>query len=146
MAITPILREYNPNTGSLLGNVSNIDFGNISIGQFGWIRVFDIYVPGVSDISNVTLSITSSAPIPVNDAPIDIGPDGSAGNGNFGIEISTDFLPKSSLVRFFAGLSLPVTVGSRGGNVSKYIYLNTKMAVSSAISGTVSYQIAFDYS
>jgi hypothetical protein len=146
MSVSPVWREYNPTTGNLLGIVTTFDFGNVSVGEFGWVRVFDIYVPGVSEISNVKLSITSSAKIIVNDAPIDIGSDGSAGNGNFGIETSTDFLPKNTLTRFFAGASLPVTVGVRGTNISKYIYLNVKMALSAADASSVTYQVSFDNS
>lgn len=146
MSVSAVCREYNPVTGNLLGTVANFDFGNISIGEFGNVRVFDIYVPGVSNISNVKLAITNSPKIPVNESPIDIGPDGSAGNGNFGIETSTDFIPKSTLTRFFSGVDLPVTIGSREGNSSRFIYLNIKMALDGAASGSVVYKVYFDYS
>jgi len=146
MSITAVIREYNPSTGNLLGTINDFDYGNINIGEFCSVRVFDIYVPEVSYISNVTLQITSSPKIVVNAAPIDIGADGSAGNGNFGIETSTTFVSRNTLTRFFAGLSAPVTVGTRLGNVSKFIYLNVRMALDAADSGSAVYKVSFDYS
>jgi hypothetical protein len=146
MSISAVCREYNPVTGNLMGIVSGFNFGNISIGEYGNVRVFDVYVPGVSNISNVKLSIVNSPHIPVNDSPTDIGPDGSAGNGNFGIETSSDFIPKNTLTRFFSGVDAPVVVGVRGGNVSKFIYLNIKMATSAAVAGSVGYELFFDHS
>ena len=146
MSVSAVWREYNPTTGNLLGVVTNFDFGNVSIGEFGWVRVYDIFVPGVSQISNVKLAITSSPKIVVNESPVDIGSDGSAGNGNFGIETSSDFLPKNTLTRFFAGVNAPVTIGVRGSNMSKFIYLNVKMALSAADASSATYQITSDNS
>lgn len=146
MSISIVIREYNPTTGSLIGVVSNFNFGNINLGIFSSVRVFDVYVPDVSAISNVSLSITSSPKIIVNDSPIDIGADGSAGNGNFGIETSSAFVSRNTLTRFFAGLNQPVTVGTRLSNVSKFIYLNARMAMDSADSGTATYSVSLDYS
>jgi len=146
MAITAVWREYNPSTGNLLGTVTGFDFGNTSIGEFGSVRVFDIYVPGVSQISNVKVEITSSPKIVVNSAPVDITADGTAGNGNFGIEMSEGFVARETLTRFFAGLNMPVTVGTRSNNMSKFIYMNIKMALDAADSGTAVYKVTFDYS
>ena len=146
MSIAAVWREYNTSTGVLLGTITNFDFGNVSIGEFGSVRVFDIVVPGVSQISNVKLTITASPNIVVNPGPIDIGVDGSAANGNFGIETSDNFIPKNTLTRFFAGLNLPVTVGTRTGNLSRFIYLDIKMAMSATGVGTATYKVSFDYS
>ncbi len=146
MSIFAVWREYNPFNGNLLGNVSDFNFGNISVGEFGSVRVFDIYVPNVSNISNVKLSISSSNIIPVNPSPTDISSDGSASNGNFGIETYSNFISKNTLTRFFAGLNMPVNIGTRSNGVSNYLYLNTKMAVQNAVSGTVSYKLTFDFS
>ena len=146
MSIVAVWREYNPSTGVLLGTVANFDFGNVTIGEFSPVRVFDIVVPEASQIANVQLEITASPYIEVNPGPVDVGPDGSSANGNFGIETSDKFISKNTLVRFFAGLYLPVTVGTRGGNVSKFIYLNSKMLTDSTIAGTATYKVLFDYS
>ena len=146
MSIAAVWREYNPYTGNLLGTINSFEFGNINIGNFSPVRVFDIYVPNVTQISTVTLQITSSPQIVVNDAPIDIRADGTAGNGNFGIEISETFISRNTLTRFFAGLSMPVTVGTRGDNVSKFVYMDIRMAVDGAIPGTVTYKVSFDHS
>lgn len=146
MSVTAVIREYNPATGNLLGVVNDFNYGNVNIGEFCSVRVFDIYVPDVTYLSNVTLQITSSPKIVVNASPVDIGADGSAGNGNFGIETSTSFVARNTLTRFFAGLNMPVTIGTRLGNVSKFIYLNVKMALDSADSGSAVYKVSFDYS
>ena len=146
MSVTAVWREYNPSTGNLIGTISSFRFGNINIGEFGSVKVFDVYVPSVSYISNVKLEIVSSPQIVVNDAPIDIRADGSAGNGNFGIEMAENFVGRETLTRFFAGLNAKVTVGTRGDNVSKFIFLNIRMLMSSAGAGTVTYKVYFDYS
>lgn len=146
MSVTVVIREYNPSTGNLLGTINDFNYGNINIGEFCSVRVFDIYVPDVSYISNVTLQITSSPKIVVNDSPVDIGADGSAGNGNFGIETSDIFVARNTLTRFFAGLNAPVTIGARLGNVSKFIYLNARMALNNADSGSLVYKLSLDHS
>lgn len=146
MAVTAVWREYNPSTGALIGTITGFDFGNINIGEFSGVKVYDIYVPSVSYITNVTVEIITSPQIVVNSAPVDISSDGSAGNGNFGIEHSEDFVSRNTLSRFFAGLSQPVTVSTRGNNISKFIYLNARMSMDNAGSGTVTYKANFDYS
>jgi len=97
MAIAAVWREYNPSTGKLMGTVTSLSFGNVNIGEFSPIRVFDLYVPDVSFLSNVTLQITASPQITVNDSPVDITSDGTAGNGNFGIELDDNFVSRSTL-------------------------------------------------
>jgi len=143
---TATTREYNPSTGNLIGNVNSLQFGNIVIGKASGVKVIDLVVPDVTYISNVTLEITASSPITVNASPTDISADGSAGNGNFGIEYGTEFLPRRTLTRFFAGTIDRVTVGTRSGNVSTFVYLNIKMNAESTGRGTVSYRWQFDYS
>lgn len=146
MSIAAVWREYNQYTGNLLGTITSFDFGNVNVGNFTSVRVFDIYVPDVTQISNVKLQITLSPQIVVNEDPIDIGADGSAGNGNFGIEVSETFISRNTLTRFFAGLNIPVTIGTRGGNVSKFIFMNIRMALDGATPGNVSYKVSFDHS
>jgi len=146
MSESIIIREYNPSTGDFIGNISTFDIGSTNLGEFSPVRVFDIYIPTVSIISNVKLYIISSPKIIINSSPIDISSDGSAGNGNFGIETSTTFTSRNTLIRFFAGENLPVTIGTRASNISKFIYLNAKMDLSTTDSGTVTYKITLDYS
>ena len=146
MSVTAVWREYNPSTGNLLGTVSSFGFGNANIGEFCGVKVYDVYVPSVSFISNVKLEIVSSPNIVVNASPIDIRADGTAGNGNFGIEMSEDFVSRETLARFFSGVNQEVTVGTRGDNVSKFIFLNIRMSMSKAGAGTVAYKLTFDCS
>ena len=146
MAVTVVWREYNPTTGKLIGNVNSFSFGHVSIGEFSPVRVFDLSVPDASLVSNVEIEITASPQIVVNQSPVDIRADGTAGNGNFGIEMSDTFLSRSTLTRFFAGLDQPVTVQTRATNVSNYLYLNAKMNMSAPGTGSVTYKVSFDYS
>jgi hypothetical protein len=146
MSVTAVWREYNPATGNLIGTVSSFGFGYVNIGEFTGVKVIDVYVPSVSFISNVKVEIVSSPQIVVNAVPIDIRADGTAGNGNFGIELSENFVARETLSRFFAGENQKVTVGTRGGNVSKFIFLNIKMSMPKVGSGTVTYKVYFDYS
>jgi len=143
---TATTREYNPSTGNLVGNVNSLQFGNVVIGKASAVKVIDLVVPDVTYISNVTLEIISSDLVTVNASPTDIGADGSAGNGNFGIEYGSDFLPRRTLIRFSAGIDDPVTVGTRSGNISNYVYLNIKMNSDSTGKGTVTYRWQFDFS
>ena len=146
MSITAVWREYNPSTGNLLGTVDAPSFKNVNIGEFSAVKVFDLYVPDVSYISNLQISISSSSSIVVNLSPTNIGADGTAENGNFGIELSEDFVPRNSLVRFFAGINEPVIVGTRGNNVSNFIFLNVRMIRENAGAGNYVHSVKFDYS
>lgn len=142
---TVTTREYNPTSGRLIGNVSELDWGNVPLGSASGVKVVDMSVEDVDAISNVRVQIIASDLVPVNPSPTDIQADGSAGNGNFGAMHGTEFVARSTLTRFFAGLLAPVTVGTRSSKVSEYVYMNVKMNVSAAGAGTVSYQWLFDY-
>jgi len=146
MSVTMHVREYNPTTGRLVGNVSAINFGNVNIGEFSPVKVLDLVVQNASLISNVSIEIRNSTSVPVNASPVGIAADGSSSNGNFGVETSDSFVSRNTLSRFFAGEGQPVSVGTRNNNTSKFIYLNAKMAVSSPKSGTVTYRFYFDVS
>ena len=143
---TAITREYNPSTGNTIGNISELKFGYVPIGKASSVKVIDLVVEDVSSISNVRLQVIASDHVPVNDSPTDVESDGSAGNGNLGIEHDSDFVPRRSLSRFFAGEDAPVTVGARGSRTSEYVYLNIKMNATSAGAGKISYQWVFDIS
>jgi len=142
---TVVTREYNPTSGRLIGNVSELDWGNIPLGKASGVKVVDMSVEDVDAISNVKIQVIASDKVPVNDSPTDIQTDGSAGNGNFGAMHNAEFVARSTLTRFFAGVLVPVTVGGRSSKVSEYVYLNVKMNVSTVGAGTVTYQWLFDY-
>ncbi len=141
---TAITREYNSSTGKVIGNISELQFGHVPIGKTSAVKVLDLFVDGVASISNVQLQVTSSDNVPVNDSPSGIGSDGSAENGNVGIEHDADFMPRRSLSKFFAGEDAPVTVGSRSDRVSEYVYLNLKMNATNTGDGRICYQWIFD--
>jgi len=143
---TATTREYNPSTGRVIGNISELKFGYVPIGKASVVKVIDLVVEDVSAISNVRLQVVASDNVPVNDSPTGIDSDGSAANGNVGIEHDVDFVPRRSLSRFFAGETLPVTVGGRSNKVSEYVYLNVKMNATSMGEGRMSYQWVFDVS
>ena len=143
---TAITREYNPSTGKIIGNISELKFGSVPMGKSTPVKVIDLFVDGADSISNVRLQVVSSDTIPVNDAPTDVTADGSAGNGNLGIQHNSEFVPRSSLSRFFAGQEAPVTVGTRSLTVSEYVFLNARMNVLSPGNGKISYQWIFDVS
>jgi len=143
---TAITREYNPSTGRVIGNISELKFGHVPIGKSSAVKVIDLVVDGVAAVSNVRIQVTSSESVPVNDSPTGIGSDGSSANGNLGVEHDPDFIPRRTLSRFFAGEGAPVTVGARGSNISEYVFLNVKMNATSAGSGKISYQWIFDIS
>jgi len=143
---TAIIREYNPTTGRIIGNINQLSFGHVPRGQVSSVKVVDLQVQDADAISNVRLQITSSDTIAVNDSPSDIRADGSAGNGNFGIEHEENFIPRSTLTRFFAGTESPVEVGTRSATVSEFVHLNMRMNTSSIGSGSTTYQWIFDIS
>ena len=142
---TATTREYNPTTGRMIGNISELAFGHVPIGRASGVKVVDLSVEDTDSISNVQLQIIASDKVTVNDSPTDLGADGSAGNGNFGVMHETDFVPRSTLTRFFWGLTFPVTVGTRAAKLSQFVHLNVLMNASAAGAGTVTYQWLFDY-
>ena len=142
---TATTREYNPTTGRLIGNISELAFGHVPIGRASGVKVIDLSVEDVDSISNVRLQIIASDKVSVTPGATDIQADGSAGNGNFGVMHETDFVPRSTLTRFFAGVTMPVTVGTRAAKLSQFVHLNVLMNASAAGAGTVSYQWLFDY-
>lgn len=150
------LREYNPENGSLIGNVNSLKFGKLTSGSTTPVKVFDIVFDGVSNVSNLKIGLISSGGITVNVDPQGVSSVGAT-NGNFGIKSSAEFdssMASGDLDRFFAGLngtgtstdSNNVSVGMRSDNISNYIYIN--MRLSSSISGSANgaYKIFFDYS
>ena len=151
------LREYNPESGALLGNVSTLNFGRVTAGTTSIVKVVDIAFTDVTSVSNVKLGLISSGGLTVNASPTDIASDGSSSNGQFGVESSSIFdssKSTSGLTRFFAGLNSTalagntnnVTVGNRSDTLSNYIYLSIQIGVSNVSVGNGAYKVFFDYS
>jgi len=151
------VREYNAESGALLGNVSTLSFGRITAGTTSSVKVIDIAFTDVTQVGNIKIGLISSGGLTVNSSPTDITEDGSSGNGRFGIESSSAFdSSKSSaaLSRHFAGLNTTVTasntnnvsVGNRSDTLSNYIYLDVEVDSTSTGAGNGAYKIFFDYS
>ena len=151
------VREYHPESGALLGNVSTLDFGRITAGTTSRVKVIDIAFGDVSYVGNIKLGLISNAGIVVNPNPTDILADGSAGNGYFGVESSAEFdsnKASAPLSRHFAGLNSTVasgnsnniSIGNRSETVSYYIYLDIQISASDIRAGNGAYKIFFDYS
>jgi hypothetical protein len=151
------VREYDPESGALLGNISSLNFGRVTAGTSSVVKVIDIAFSDVTSVSNVKLGIVSSGGLTVNSNPTDISADGSASNGQFGVESSSTFdasKSTSGLTRFFAGLngtasagdSNNVTIGNRSDTLSDYSYLSIQISASNADAGNGAYKVFFDYS
>lgn len=151
------VREYHPESGALLGNISTLKFGRVSSGTHTRVKVIDIAFDGVSSVGNVKIGLVSNAGITVNSDPQGIALDGSAENGNFGIEDTPSFdSAKASepLSRHFAGLNGTATasnannvsIGTRATAISNYIYLDIKVGSALSGAGNGAYKIFFDYS
>jgi hypothetical protein len=154
---TITIREYNPESGALLGNVSTLNFGRITAGTKSAVKVIDIAFTDLTNVGNIKLGLISSGGLTVNASPTDISIDGSAENGNFGIKYSSAFdssIAASPLNRHFAGLNSSVTAGdsnnvsipNRSDTLSDYIYIDIQVDASSVGAGNGSYKIFFDYS
>jgi hypothetical protein len=151
------VREYHPESGALLGNISTLKFGRVSSGTHTRVKVIDVAFDGVSSVGNVKLGLVSNAGITVNSDPQGVSVDGSAENGNFGIESSPSFdSAKASepLSRHFAGLNGTATasddnnviVATRAGAVSNYMYLDIRVGSVLSGAGNGAYKVFFDYS
>lgn len=151
------IREYNPETGALLGNISTLNFGRLAAGTTSAVKVIDVAFTEVSNVGNIKLGLISSAGLTVNSDPVDIESDGSASNGHFGIESSASFDSSKSavpLARHFPGLNTTseasnsnnVSVGNRTSTISNYIYLDIEIGGTSIGAGNGAYKVFFDYS
>ena len=151
------IREYHPESGALLGNVSTLNFGRIIAGTTSRVKVVDIAFTEVSSVGNIKIGLISSGNVTVNASPTDLAADGSAGNGNFGIESTAAFdSSKASqpLSRHFAGINNDITSGNssnvsvnnRSSVLSDYIYLDIQLGASNIVAGNGAYKVFFDYS
>lgn len=151
------IRQYNPSSGALLGNINVLSFGRITAGTTSQVSVFDIAFTDITVVSNIKLGLISSGGLTVNSSPTDIAADGSSASGHFGIEYSSVFdssKAASPLSRHFAGLNTTITaldsnnvsIPNRSNTISDYIYIDIEVDASNVGAGNGSYKIFFDYS
>jgi hypothetical protein len=149
-------REYNPSTGSFVGNISSLSFGRIIAGTTSSVKVIDFAFTGVDEVSNLKVGLVSSGGLEVNSSPSGIGSDGSASNGRFGIMHDSAFdLVKAAgpLTRHFAGLngdaspgsSYNVEVGTRDDALSQFVYLDIEIGASDLGVAAGMYKVFFDF-
>ncbi|MEY2703687.1 MAG: hypothetical protein RLY43_2326 [Bacteroidota bacterium] len=155
-------REYNPETGALLNNVSSLSFGRVTKGTHSRVKVVDIAFDNATAVGNLRVGLIADAGVTVNSDPQGFESDGTASNGHFGIEYSESFdatKASTSLSRHFAGINQTITAddefnvsigypsgGMRSANVSYYIYLDIEVGSSNTSSGNGAYKIFFDFS
>jgi len=154
---TITVREYHPESGALLGNVTTLKFGKIVAGTTSRVKVIDIAFTEAGVVSNIRLGLIANGGLTVNPDPEDVQDDGSASNGQFGIESSAAFdSSKASqpLSRHFAGVNTTATadnennvsVGNRSDSLSDYIYLDIEVGAGNVAGANGAYKIFFDYS
>ena len=157
MSPTITTREYHPESGALLSNITTIKFGRVTAGTHSRVKVIDIAFGDVSVVGNAKLGLIANAGITVNATPQDIGTDGSSSNGSFGIEDTTSFdsgKASSPLSRHFPGLNGTgvstdennVSIDMRSSTLSNYIYLDVEVGASLSGAGNGAYKIFFDFS
>lgn len=156
---TITIREYHPESGALLSNISTLNFGKVASGTHSRVKVIDIAFGDATSIGNLKLGIIANGNIVVNADPSSQYDDGSTSNGHFGIESSLNFDASKAaapLTRHFPGLNgtatatddnnVSVEMRSSDPNVSYYIYLDIEVSSTSATTaGNGSYKIFFDY-
>lgn len=150
------IREYNPTTGALIGNITALSFGRVSSGTTSPVKVIDFAFSGVSEIRNVKLGLTSSGGLTVNESPENIISDGSSENGLFGIEHSQSFSPiiaEGPLTRHFQGVNTSdtagdannVEIGKRSSVISQFTYLDIELLSNNVGTSGGTYKIYFDF-
>ena len=153
---TLTMRQYNPNSGALLGNISVVSYGKVTAGTKSSVIVLDVAFTDISNVGNLKIGLISAGGLTINSNPTDIAADGSSGNGYFGIETTTAFdSSKASgpLTRHFAGLNTTITaadtnnvlVPTRSSSLSNYIYLDIQVDSSNTGAGSGAYKLFFDY-
>ena len=151
------IREFHPESGALLGNISVLDFGKITAGSHSRVKVLDAVFDGVASVGNIKVGLVSNGGIVVNEDPQGIASDGSASNGHFGIQSSSSFSAStagSPLTRHFAGTnsessadnSYNISVGNKSPTISNYVYLDIEIGSGNIVAGNGAYKIFFDYS
>lgn len=150
------IREYNPTTGALIGNISALSFGRVSSGATSPVKVIDFAFSGVTAVSNIKLGITSSGVLTVNESPVGVGEDGSSENGYLGIEHSVSFNPitaEGPLTRHFQGINSTgtggdannVEIGKRNDTTSQFVYLDVEIGANRQGLSGGTYKVFFDF-
>ncbi len=153
---TLTIREYHPESGALLGNISVLDFGKITAGSHSRPKVIDIVFSGVSSVSNIKLGIVSNSGLIVNESPTGIASDGSSSNGHFGVESSSAFSGAKTatpLTRHFSATNTDgyadssgnVSIPNKSDTISNYIYLDIEIGSGNILAGNGAYKVFFDY-
>lgn len=154
---TITIREFHPESGALLSNISTLNFGKVASGTHSRVKVVDILFGDVSSVGNLKVGIIADGNIVVNANPSEQLSDGSTVNGHFGIESTLSFDASKSanpLSRHFPGLNGTaistddnnVSINMRSETVSYYIYLDIEVSsTDSTTAGNGSYKIFFDY-
>lgn len=157
MSVTITIREYHPETGALLGNISTLNFGKVPSGTHSRVKIIDILFGNVTQVGNLKLGIISDGNIVVNADPLSQASDGTTSNGHFGIENISSFdaaKANSPLSRHFPGTNGTVistdannvNVNMRTSTVSNYIYMDIEVgSTDSTTAGNGAYKIFFDY-
>jgi len=151
------VREYNPESGALLGNISVLNYGRITAGTTSRVKVIDIAFSEVTVVGNIKLGVITAGGLTVNSNPTDIAPDGSSGNGYFGVQSSVVFdntIASSPLNRYFPGVNATITaadsnnvsIPNRSDTISGYIYLSIEANTATLSAANGAYKIFFDYS
>lgn len=151
------IRQYNPSSGALLGNISTLSFGRISSGTRSSIVVIDVAFTDVTNVGGIKLGLISSGGLTVCSNPTDIAADGSSGSGKFGVQYSSNFdssIAAGPLTRFFAGLNATITsadsnnvsIPTRASNLSDYIYVSVEVDSSTLGASNGALKLFFDYS
>jgi hypothetical protein len=141
------VREYHPESGALLGNISILDFGRITSGTHSRVKVIDLAFEDVSAVGNVKLGIIANGGVSVT----------SGEEGHFGVVSSPDFsasVAASPLTTHFSGLNTTGTaddtnnadIGNKSSSVSDYIYLDIEISSTNLEVGNGAYKVFFDYS
>lgn len=136
-------RNYHPDSGALLGNISVLDFGTISLGTHSPVKVIDIAFEDVTIVGNIKLGLISTGGITVN--------------GHFGISQSVDFdssKANSPVSDHFSGINTTGTssdtsnyaITNRSNTLSNYIYLDLELGSTNISAGTGAYKVFFDFS
>jgi len=146
-APTLTIREYHPESGALLGNITTLDFGRVTAGTHSRVKVIDIAFEGATSVGNIKLGIISSGGLTV----------AASGVEHFGITDSASFnasLASEPVSSHFDGIngtglasdSNNVSVGSRSSVLSNYIYLDVEVSSTSLETVNGAYKVFFDYS
>lgn len=141
------VREYHPESGALLGNISILDFGKITSGSHSRVKVIDIAFNELESVGNIKLGIIANGGVTVTNGDV----------GHFGITTSSDFnssLASSPVSTHFSGLNTTgladhennYSIGNKSQTVSKYIYLDIEISSANVNAGNGAYKVFFDYS